>query len=317
MAMKQRDELLKIFSKRLRIRLASLPWDTEDLEEIRLRVGQPLMFVGGGGCRYLERGMARLTPEVTDAERLTEEDLQETMLYLCEYSRYAYVNQLRRGFLAMEGGIRVGVAGQYMPDAGCDGNVEYPMFFNIRVPHEKKDCARWVCPYLWNNQGIFHTLILAPPGVGKTTFLRDLIRQLSNREKCRGIAVVDERFEIAAAYHGIPQNDLGMHTDVYSGYDKTTGCIHAIRSMAPEILAVDEIGGQEDAKTLSYAMRCGVSIVATMHAGSLEEYGSMKDHQSVLTACPFERLIWIARDAQGGRCYRLYDGQGELLCAEP
>lgn len=129
---------------------------------------------------------------------------------------------------------------------------------------------------------ILHTLILAAPGMGKTTFLRDLVRVLSDRPTCRGLALIDERYELAAANFGIPQNDVGLHTDVYSGYAKEAGCMQAIRTMAPQILAVDEIGGKKDLESLVYAMHCGVGVLATMHAGSLLEYQQKREWEPLL-----------------------------------
>lgn len=254
----------------------------------------------------------------------SKEDMQEMFEYLCEYSKYAYQKQLTQGFISLAGGIRVGVAGQ--------AESAYPMFFNIRIPRQKKDCGRNVLPYLLEKRGVYrggcagnrgmpedsvllyHTLILSPPGEGKTTLLRDLIRLLSG-QGVGNIAVVDERFEIGAAREGVPQNDIGFSTDVYSGYDKPTACMQAIRTMAPRVLAVDEIGGRQDAKILSYAMGCGVKILASMHASSVEDYHRICRHTPGFEELDFQRIIWIVRRWDGSRSYQVYDGEGNEICA--
>jgi stage III sporulation protein AA len=303
MVRNQKDELYHIFPTRMRSTLEQIPWYQEHLEEIRLRVGQPPAFCYGGETKYFP---------AFETMRLTYRDMQEMFEYLCEYSKYAYSEQLQQGFLALPGGIRVGVAGQ----AGAT----YPMFFNIRCPKERKGCAKDVLPYLFLPKdeigvgaGIFHTLVLSPPGAGKTTLLRDMIRLLS-ASGVGNISVVDERFELAACHQGVPRNDLGGHTDVYAGYSKPTSCMQAIRTMAPQILAVDEIGGKEDAEILSYAMHCGVKILATMHANSIEEYQWKRQQDKTFATLHFERLIRIRRHPGGARSYQVYDKEGQVLC---
>ncbi len=315
MATKLEDELLKIFPVTLRNLLVHVNWYREDLEEIRLRVGQPLLFLYGGRAEYIHRSSRTFTDSWRDGLCVTEEQMQEMLLYLCEYSKYAYAKQLQQGFISLEGGIRVGVAGERMGEDGEHLGIEHPMFFNIRIPNQKRGCADWVLPWICEKGMLQHTLIIAPPGAGKTTFLRDLLRRLSQETWCRSIAVIDERYEIAACYRGVPKNDVGIHTDVYSGYDKATGCMQAVRTMAPQILAVDEIGGAQDGNALAYAMRCGVRIVATMHAGSWKEFVWLRENKPEYQKLGFGRMIWIDKGEDGKRFYQVYDGKGEVLCA--
>ena len=313
MAMNQRDELLKIFPLELREYLHHLDWYGEDLEEIRIRVGQPLQFIYGGRYTYIKESGNGFTDQWEHSLRVSPKQVQEMMMYLCEYSRYAYAKQLKNGFISLAGGIRVGVAGEAIQDETHFMGVEHPMFLNIRLPREYKECAEWAMPYLFQDGRLFHTLILAPPGAGKTTLLRDLLRLISNRGD-GGVAILDERYEIAACHRGVPTNDVGIHSDVYSGYDKGIACMQAIRTMAPQVVAMDEIGGEAEGEVLSYAMRCGISVVATMHAGSLEEYEEMRAQSQIYGSLKFQRIIWVRKDVHGKRRYELRDGGGDLLC---
>ena len=209
MAEEQMDELMKIFPVKLREILSQVTWYREDLEEIRIRIQRPVQFVTSQASFYLDPREKRLMTQAKGGLALGEEDLREMLTYVCEYSRYAYARQMRQGFLALDGGIRLGLCGQYMAEEDGRIGMEYPMYFSIRIPHEKKECAAWIEPWLIEGETFLHTLILAAPGMGKTTFLRDLVRVLSDRPTCRGLALIDERYEVAAANFGIPQNDVG------------------------------------------------------------------------------------------------------------
>lgn len=315
MAEKQMDELKQIFPMKLRQVMEKITWDVAELEEIRIRIGQPVQFITAGDYFYVDPIHSRKTESAEAGIRLFAEDLQEMMTYLCEYSRYAYAKQLRQGYLTLPGGIRVGVCGQYMAE-GTHLAMEYPMFFSIRIPHEKKGCANWVVPWLFEKERFLHTLILAAPGVGKTTCLRDILRLLSNRANCRGIALLDERYEVASVNFGVPQNDVGMHTDVYSGYEKEAASMQAIRTMAPQVLALDEIGGEKDLQNIAYAMRCGIGILATMHAGSVSEYWEKRSMQPWMAECAFLRLLWMEKEADGRRMLTIYNEMGDVLCTK-
>lgn len=294
--------------------LAKLEWYGGGLEEIRVRVGQPLMFVYGGERRYLHRSGKALSADWREGLFVNGEQVQEMMMYLCDYSRYAYARQLKDGFLTLPGGIRVGVAGEWMGEEKSQWGVENPMFLNIRIPGEQKGCAAWVLPYVVRREQVMHTLILAPPGVGKTTFLRDLLREISMQEWCRSVAVVDERYEIAACQKGAPTNDMGIHCDVYSGVEKGRGCMQAIRTMAPQVIGVDEIGGDREGEVLAYAMQCGVSIVATMHGETFGEYLEIMRQKKTYGQMQFQRIIRVEKMGDGKRKYSIYDEEGNILC---
>ncbi|MDD5966758.1 MAG: stage III sporulation protein AA, partial [Blautia sp.] len=212
----------------------------ENAEEIRLRVGQPLEIL------YADE-------ESRKFDRLDASQLREMLNYLSGYSVYAIEEELRQGFFTVEGGHRVGVSGRTSYQKKGRWNEMNPLSdisgLNIRLAHERKGCAKQILPWIRHVRSIYHTFIFASPGVGKTTYLRDCIRSLSKgdaTEKGLKIGVVDERSEIAACHRGVPQNDLGPRTDVLDNCPKEQGMKMLLRSMSPEVIAVDELGLPED-----------------------------------------------------------------------
>ena len=319
---------------------------------------------------------------VAEADCVTEADMWELLNYLTGYSLYAYEDEIRQGYFTIPGGHRIGVAGRASTSysrsrvgAGCGGlggrgenSLGYSIAevgaaqqitgivdiasVNIRVAHEHRGCAKQLMPYIRRElYNIYNTLILAPPGVGKTTYLRDCIRMLSDgdvggellasqetlavqemfaaQEMLVGkemlasqqmmeesiaqpvppmkVAVVDERSEIAACYRGVPQNDVGSHTDVLDGCPKLQGMRMLLRSMSPQVIAVDELGGEEDFMALYELMHSGIRVLGTVHAGSVEELQSKPYLQQLLGRGRIERLILLRKDGNGQRACRVYD----------
>lgn len=276
-------------------------------EEIRIRVGQPLEIL------YADEksrcfGM------------LSGEQMREMMNYLSGYSVYAIEEELRQGFFTVEGGHRVGVSGRTSYQKKGHWNEMNLLSdingLNIRLAHERKDCAKNIVPWLYRGEGIYHTFLFAPPGVGKTTYLRDCIRLLSeggNGKRGCKVGVVDERSEIAACHRGVPQNDLGKRTDVLDNCPKEQGMRMLLRSMSPEIIAVDELGLPEDFAAAAEIARCGVAILGTLHAKTVEEIRQRLKKGGLYGLFENMRLVGIQRLSDGIRSIEVYDGGGGLL----
>jgi stage III sporulation protein AA len=249
------------------------------VEELRIREGRPLEAVYDGTYAFI-RPDGRTDRPAEEAYRATREDCGLLLELLTRHSVYSFEEELKRGFITVEGGHRVGLSGRTVLEDGQVKLIRDVSGFNLRIAREIRDCSRKVLPQLLDEteRTVHHTLIISPPGHGKTTLLRDLIRSISAGQwpgtgygGGRKVGVVDERSELAACVRGVPRFDLGPRTDVMDGCPKAEGMLMMIRSMSPEVLAVDEIGRPEDARAVHEAVHAGIRVLATAHGSSRED----------------------------------------------
>ena len=289
--MKNPDEILRYFPNSLYENLSNIfkqnPIIWDRLQEIRIRVERPIIL------------------KLRDQDILLEyvvsqSEILQMLERLCENSIYAYKNQICEGFITVKGGHRVGIAGSCVIENGKIINVKYISSLNFRIAREIINCSTNILREVIDkeNETIFNTIIVAPPGKGKTTILRDLIRILSNGIKeidFRGMncGVVDERGEIAACYKGIPQNDVGVRTDVIENVSKDKGIHMLIRSMAPQIIACDEIGSIEDVLAIKYALSSGVKGIFTMHGKNMDDIKNNREVYSLIENKSVEKVIFL------------------------
>ena len=314
--MRDRDEFLRIFSLHIRRILERAAPDFDGLQEIRLRTGRPLAIVERGREVFLTGDGAR-TREAGAAWRVTAHELRETMEFVGEYSLYAYEDELRQGYLTIRGGHRVGVAGRTVLDGDKVKSVRYISCVNVRLSHEVPGCADPVLPYLWGDEGLLHTLIISPPRCGKTTLLRDMVRQISDGSRARRgytVGVVDERSEICGCFMGIPENDVGVRTDVMDACPKAEGMMMLVRSMAPEVIAVDEIGRYEDIDAIETVLYSGCRLIATVHGSSLSDIQAKPLFQRLAQEQVFERYVILGDSFRSGHIGEILDGRGRKLC---
>lgn len=314
----QFESIIQIFPVHIREQAGQALNQLPMLEEIRIRIGKNIALLSEGQCYYLcEKQNTHEKEKLYTREReqayvVTEQDMQEFVTFLSSYSPYAFVEEIRNGYLTIEGGHRVGLAGQVRMREKQVADIPYIRFLNIRVAREHKDCAKEVMSHIRRENSIFNTLILSPPGIGKSTCLRDCIRQLSDTGI--RIGLVDERSEIAACHMGVPQNDVGRCTDVMDRCSKPAGMQMLLRSMSPNVLAVDELGGADDFEAVEQAFHCGCKILGTIHAGSIEELTEKKILRKWVESGWFERYVLLNRDAAGRRGFHVYNERLEQIC---
>lgn len=260
------------------------------IEEIRIRINLPIIV------------------KLTEKEKIIDykvstEDINYIFQKICENSIYAYQNQIANGFVTIKGGNRVGIVGTAVVQNGKVTNLNYVSGLNFRIAQEIIGCSNKIMPNIIRGETIYNTLIIAMPGMGKTTLLRDIIRNLSNgftdgntKIKGQNISVIDERGEISATYRGGSQNDLGIRTDVLNDIPKAIGMKMAIRSMAPQIIAADEIGSVDDVNAIQYAICCGIKGIFTAHGNSVEDVKKNTELKSLIDNKIFEKFIIIKKE---------------------
>lgn len=301
-------QIQNLFAGNIRRLLTEAELDYEKLYEIRLRVGRPLFVTYDGGEGFLR------TPG-EEQYLVTREDLKETLEYISGYSLYAYEEEIRQGFLSIQGGHRVGVTGKVILDGDRIRGMKYISCINVRLAHQILGCADPVMPYIRRGSWVAHTLIVSPPRCGKTTLLRDIIRQLSNggaEAPGMTVGVVDERSELAGCYQGVPQNDLGMRTDILDGCPKAEGMQMLIRSMSPAVVAVDELGNEEDFKAVESVIHSGCKLIATAHGNTMEDVLEQPLFQRLVRERVFERYILLGNSSHAGSVEGIFDRNGNL-----
>lgn len=313
--MERKEELLRIFSKDIREILGKMAVEFDEVQEIRLRVHAPLLMVYHNKEYYVSSA-GNLSTYIEDAYIVSRQELQETMEYMSNYSLYAFEEEMKQGFITIQGGHRIGLAGKTIVDDCGIRSMKFISFLNVRLSHQVKGCASEVLPYLYDHGDILHTLIISPPRCGKTTLLRDMIRQISNGTgpgEGMTVGVIDERSEIGACYQGIPQNELGIRTDILDCCPKAKGMMMLIRTMSPRVIAVDEIGSREDLDAIEYVMNCGCKLIATVHGSSIEDIRQKPVLRKLVQEKVFERYIILNNKGKIGNVSQIYDSRGNQL----
>lgn len=309
---RREKQILNILAKSVRSVVETEQLKMNDLQEIRLRTEKPLAIFYKNKEYFLPR-------KTMEKYRVRQADLRETLNYISHYSLYAYEEEMRQGFITIEGGHRVGISGKVILENDRVKNMEYISSLNIRMTHEIKGCADKIMRFVTEKGQVCHTLIVSPPRSGKTTLIRDLVRQISNgNEYVKGctVGVVDERSEIGGCYMGVAQNDLGIRTDILDCCPKSQGMLMLIRSMAPQVIAVDEIGTIEEIHSVEYAMQCGCKMIASVHGADMQEVREKPILGDLIKSHRFERYVVLKNKNHPGEVAAIYGERGNLLCSD-
>ena len=290
------EQACEFLPHRLKSLALSLPdKQKERVEELRLRVMHPLtVLTGEGELNAAPDGIASL---------VKAEDLEQMLGAVTEYSRYACIETLRQGFLPLRGGFRLGVCGSAVVREGEVNNLKDISSLALRIVCEHIGLGSDIAPRLFDENGRFmSTLLLSPPGGGKTTLLRECVRRLSDQGL--RISLMDERGEIAVVQNRMPQFDVGANTDIMTGGQKAACCMMLLRAMRPDVLAFDEISAPEDIEAMRIAAGCGVALLATAHAQSVGALRCRTLYRALLDEHIFRRAVCITRSG-GARFYTL------------
>lgn len=282
------NTVLGYLPKRIRKYMYFAEW--EELEEIRLRLGLPVMLQYRDAVLCLnDKGKGVILGE--NLITPTRQDMEEALELISHSSLYAHEADIRNGFITIEGGNRVGITGSGVLQNGGISSIKDISGMNYRIAHEVSGCADRLIDMIVADRKVRNTLIISPPECGKTTMLRDIIRNISRLN--RKVSVVDERGEITASFGGVRGFDLGNSCDILTGVPKEQGMIMMLRSMSPNVIATDELGSDGDIEAVEKIINSGVSVVATIHGASPEQLKNRKNIKKLMSF--FECFIVLSR----------------------
>ena len=307
------DEILNSLSLNLREKIKKLPKSNLNIEEIRLRSKKPLILNANNKDYFYNEKENDLDLNMNHPYIVTREDIEQTFQIICKYSIHTFMDDIKKGFITLRGGHRVGIVGKAIVENGQVKNIKHISSLNIRISREIIGCSDKILDHIINtNNKVNNTLIISPPQCGKTTLLRDIVRNLSNGNKKYGfrgmkVALIDERNEIGGSYLGVPQMDVGIRTDIIETCPKDVGIIMLLRSMSPNIIVTDEIGNEREVKALYTALNGGVSLITTVHGDSIEDIKGRKELSNLLDKELFKKAIILSSRKGPGTVEKIYD----------
>ncbi len=313
--MYKQDSMRALFPEQLLHYFKNVIRDYEQVKEVRIRRNGPVWILKENKRLYIT-GNGTYTEIPMQGICLTEREFGDLFSHICRHSVYAFEEELSKGYLTVAGGHRIGVVGQTVWDGSEVKSMKCFTALNIRISHEVKGVADKILSYLYEKDTLKSTLIISPPGCGKTTLLRDLVRKISNGSRQHfplNVSLIDERSEIASCYLGVAQNDVGVHTDILDACPKATGMMMVLRSMAPQVIAVDELGGKEDYVAIRQAFYLGCKLLATIHGTEYETLSANPYLKELLQPNGFERILFLQGRGGAGQKIRVCNEKGEEL----
>ncbi|MDD6344631.1 MAG: ATPase, T2SS/T4P/T4SS family [Oscillospiraceae bacterium] len=269
--------------------------DMESITEIRIRAGRPVCVTLWGESFFLEKS-GGLSKASQNPVQTSFSEVNEILKSLCRYSLYSYSREISEGFITIESGIRAGLSGTASYGDGLK-SMRYINGINFRIPREVKNCGEKIYNRLLKSNpcGI---IICGSVASGKTTLLRDLCRLCGNRYI---VSLIDERGELAGCRDGVPQNDVGINTDIFDGFERPDGILSAVRSMSPEIIFCDEISTEKDSQAMIKSAGCGVKFISTAHADSFENLVRRRYLYDLISSGIFEYAVIMSGSSEAGK----------------
>ena len=293
--MLQFREAIKVLPERLHVLLNEINPDiARDIQEIRIRAHKPLVLVVKGASTFITYNgrISFLLPQ--NAVAIKSEEVEQIFNNACGYSVHSHLKTISKGFVTLNGGHRVGIAGEAILENGKIVGVKNISSLNIRIAREHIAVADEIIKYIYT--GSLKSIIIAgPPLSGKTTMLRDIARQLSGPDLSRyyKTVIVDERNEISASILGCIPNDLGINTDVLSGYPKSDGILCALRSLSPDIILCDEVGTLKEVMAIEEGINSGVRFVVSVHASDKKELLTRPQSKKLILSGAFDNVVLL------------------------
>jgi stage III sporulation protein AA len=294
-----------------RINEIILPGNINQIDEIRIREGRPIIFYGSKTELFLGES-GRITDKNISLYKVSKEEIYKILLMISQKSLYAYKEDIINGFITLPGGHRVGIVGKTIIEHKRIKNIINYSGLNFRISHFIYGCAEKIFEYLIEDGQVLNTLIISPPACGKTTILRDVARIISNGTKkynFQGIKVgiVDERSEIASLHNGLSRYDIGLRTDVLDGCPKQEGIMMMLRTMSPEVIITDEIGGDSDLEIIDKTINAGVKIITSFHGYGISKKNIRTEVTNILNKKLFERIIILSKKEGPGTLEEVFD----------
>lgn len=293
--------MLKDYLSRDIYNLITKSFSFEDITEIRLRVNEKIIICVKNKKYYLK-------DDNNNFLYCTPADVNNFIMRACDNSIYAYNNEIANGFLTLPKGIRVGICGNVVYEDDKPITIKEFSSINIRIPHFIKNCSLPAYDFLVNDN-VLNTLIISPPGAGKTTFIRDFVYQLYQHNLSKNVLIADERNEICSVINSVAEINLGGFCDIYTNCSKKFAFKNGIRSMNPDVIITDELDLQNDLDYVTQAINSGVNVVATLHANDVKQLKLKPNFDYVLDNHIFDRYVFLSKDEDVGTLAYIYDSK--------
>lgn len=279
-------DLIKLLPVTMTKEIETSDINFKTIQEIRLKIEKPIIIEDNLGEHMLSYSVTR-------------DDMKVITQRISNYSIYAFEEELKQGYITIEGGHRIGISGDCVIKDGSVKTIKNIYSLNMRISREIIGCGLKYIPYIISKGKILNTIIISPPKCGKTTILRDLARIISNGDRNlnlngKKVSIIDERSEIAGCYKGVPQLDVGLRTDIYDNCIKSEGIIMAIRALSPEVVICDEIGRSGDIESLVQALNSGVNVITTIHGFSLQDLFNRPVFKELIDNNVFKRALILS-----------------------